>query len=181
MREKRKKRKKERKNEERERERERESVCVCVWSAKITSYPLPQVLMTDNMRRIQSAITTLMSSLMRELKTARPSLNIEELTLERGLFSSFDSYLRQQLDPVWNSLGQKTKQLVADMRTMRTLTEYLDQYDCVSFYQYIQTLRSGLNIYKQPSHWLLLDAADDLLAYARKRVYVERKVCQNFG
>ena len=38
-------------------------------------------------------------------------LDVDDLTVESGLFKSFDEIVRRQLDPVWHSLGRKVKQV----------------------------------------------------------------------
>jgi len=45
--------------------------------------------------------------------------------VENGLFKSFDEIVRRQLDPIWHTLGKKTKQLVSDLKTLRKLLDYL--------------------------------------------------------
>lgn len=45
--------------------------------------------------------------------------------MENGLFKSFDEIVRRQLDPIWHTLGKKTKQLVSDLKTLRKLLDYL--------------------------------------------------------
>lgn len=41
------------------------------------------------------------------------------------MFKSFDEIVRRQLDPIWHTLGKKTKQLVSDLKTLRKLLDYL--------------------------------------------------------
>jgi len=48
-------------------------------------------------------------------------LDTADLTLENGLFKSFDVIIKRQLESVWHKTGPKTKQLVADLRTLRSL------------------------------------------------------------
>ena len=105
-----------------------------------------------------------------DIKSPRLSLTLTshvfQLTLDRGLFASFEAILRQQLDPIWHTLGPSTRQRVLDLRELRRLTELLFQYDCVSFYHHLLVLRSA-----KQAQWLLLDRADDLFVAARQRVY----------
>jgi DNA excision repair protein ERCC-4 len=49
------------------------------------------------------------------------------------LFKTIDLAIRRQLDPLWHTVSQKTKRLVADLRTMRKLVDFLGRHDCVSF------------------------------------------------
>ena len=55
-------------------------------------------------------------------------VDVEDLTVENGLFKSFDEIVKRQLNPIWHMLGKKTKQLVSDLRTLRKLLEYLVRY-----------------------------------------------------
>ena len=48
-----------------------------------------------------------------------------ELTLENGFFKQFDELVRRQLEPVWNSTDAKTKQLVSDLKSLRTVCTHL--------------------------------------------------------
>ena len=50
-----------------------------------------------------------LSSLQELRKTNK--LDVDDLTVESGLFKSFDEIVRRQLDPVWHSLGRKVKQV----------------------------------------------------------------------
>ncbi|EGD81348.1 hypothetical protein PTSG_11379 [Salpingoeca rosetta] len=103
-----------------------------------------KVDMTSTMQLIQLAISDLMVSCLKQLRKLRPSLEMEFLTVERGLFPAFDQALRRQLDPVWHTLGFRTKQLVKELKTLRTMAKYLDQYDPVSFYFYLEVGERGV-------------------------------------
>lgn len=52
-----------------------------------------------------------------------PQLEIDDLTVENALFSTFDRLVRSQLDPVWHKVGPKTRGLVNDLSTLRKLQE----------------------------------------------------------
>ena len=39
-------------------------------------------------------------------------IDCSNLTRDQALFKSFDEVVRRQLDPVWNTVSRKTKQLV---------------------------------------------------------------------
>eukprot|EP00043_Microstomoeca_roanoka_P007242 m.69795 g.69795 ORF g.69795 m.69795 type:complete len:1181 (-) comp13750_c0_seq8:1060-4602(-) len=137
-----------------------------------------KVHMTKLMQLMQMSIADLMTSCLNKLKTLRPSLEMEFLSIERGLFPSFEQALRSQLDPVWHTLGSRTRQLVNDLRTLRTMAKNLDQYDAVSFYHYLETLRVGATASSVTCEWLALDAADDLFVHARNRVFKPRKTAK---
>ena len=38
-------------------------------------------------------------------------VDVSDLTVESGLFKSFDEVVRRQLDPIWHTVGRKTKQV----------------------------------------------------------------------
>lgn len=53
-----------------------------------------------------------------------PQLDLDDFNVENAYFRSFDSIVRRQLDPVWHKVGLKTKQLVSDLATLRSLLTY---------------------------------------------------------
>lgn len=80
--------------------------------------------MSSAMKGIQDAILGAMDACLRELRRTN-KVDVEDLTVENGLFKSFDEIVRRQLDPIWHTLGKKTKQLVSDLKTLRKLLDYL--------------------------------------------------------
>ncbi|ESO97764.1 hypothetical protein LOTGIDRAFT_104289 [Lottia gigantea] len=127
--------------------------------------------MTQSMTACQTALLDLINACIKELKRCTTAVDTEEVTVENALGKSFDKTIRLQLDPVWNSLGQKTRQLVSDLKTLRLLLKFLTQYDCVSFYSLVHSIRSNEKTFGQNTGWLFLDAADSLFVHARDRVY----------
>ncbi len=94
--------------------------------------------MTKAMHAIQSAALDLINFTLQELKRINPSLDAyEELTVDNAVGKSFQKLLQAELDPIWHQLSWKTKQLVSDLRTLRTVLVYLTQYDCVTFLAYV--------------------------------------------
>lgn len=83
-----------------------------------------RVPMTHPMMGIQASILEAMDACLKELRRTY-KVDVEDLTVDKGLFKSFDEIVRRQLDPIWHTLGKKTKQLVADLRTLRKLLDYL--------------------------------------------------------
>ncbi|XP_060674063.1 DNA repair endonuclease UVH1-like [Ziziphus jujuba] len=50
-------------------------------------------------------------------------------TVENRLFKPLNEIMRRQLDPIWHSLGKKTKQLVSNLEdSLRKLLDYLERY-----------------------------------------------------
>ena len=66
---------------------------------------------------IQNAIRELMDSCLKELKRAVPHLDMTGATVQNTLFEGFFQQLKSQLDPIWHTLSQGTKQKVTDIRT----------------------------------------------------------------
>ena len=96
-------------------------------------------------------------------------LDWDSLTTETVLSRSFHKVSRHRLDPVWNQLSARTRQLASDLRTLRSLLLALPQLDCCGFYQLVaaqQTAERALN-----SGWAILDAAETVFVDARRRVF----------
>ena len=63
-------------------------------------------------------------------------------TFSFKLYGPFQT-IRHYLDPLWHQLGARTKSLVQDLKILRTLLLYLTQYDCVTFLNLLESLRSS--------------------------------------
>ena len=66
-------------------------------------------------------------------------------------------------------LSGKTKQLIADLGTLRTLLLSLTQYDCVTFNSVVKSLKTTEKALKSAG-WMLLDAAENLFVTSKARV-----------
>lgn len=95
-----------------------------------------RVPMTKYMVGIQKAIVEIMDACLKEMRKTN-KVDVEDLTVENGLFKSFDEIVRRQLDPIWHTLGKKTKQLVSDLKTLRKLLDYLVRFFCCLFFHCI--------------------------------------------
>ncbi|POY74162.1 hypothetical protein BMF94_2736 [Rhodotorula taiwanensis] len=138
--------------------------------------------LTPAMLDIQTAILECMELTLSEVKRSNTYLELDDLTVENALFSSFDRIVRSQLDPVWHKVGPKTRSLVYDLSTLRKLQDYLLAFDCVRFNQYLETLLSShstalgaLDRRERPA-WLGTPAADTIFTVARNRVYTQKPV-----
>ena len=60
------------------------------------------------MSAIYDAISDLMDSCVKELRKSN-KIDTSQLTLEHGLFKSFDDIIRRQLDSIWHTVSLKTK------------------------------------------------------------------------
>lgn len=109
--------------------------------------------LTKHMKAIQSAILVAMNTCVQELKKSCPHLDTSQLTLENGLFHSFDHLIRSQLDPEWHRVPFKSKQMVSDMTTLRKLLDYLIRYDAFSFYYLLLKLQQSSSEQTYPSLW----------------------------
>ena len=127
--------------------------------------------MTQPMMAIQTACLDLLHFTLQELKRLNPSLeSYDELSVENAVAKTFHKLLQRELDPVWHQLSWKTKQLVADLKTLRTLLMYLTQYDCITFYAFVSALRTTENAMKTGG-WMILDSAETLFITSRQRVF----------
>ncbi|CAK6961688.1 DNA repair endonuclease XPF [Scomber scombrus] len=129
------------------------------------------VSLTPAMRAIQSSILDIMSACLKELKRYNPSLEAEDLSLENTLGSAFEKVIHHYLDPSWHQLGTKTKALVRDMKVLRVLLLYLTQYDCVTFLNLLESLRTSQKSFGSNAGWLFLDSSTSMFVNARSRVY----------
>ncbi|KAK9236723.1 hypothetical protein V1525DRAFT_406053 [Lipomyces kononenkoae] len=138
------------------------------------------VSLTPSMREIQTAVLECVDICLRELRRSNSSildLEDDEWAVENALHTNFDVRIRRQLDPVWHRLSYKSRQMVADLTTLRQILNYLLNYDCVSFNKMLDiviaanTPRPG-STRSNSSPWLFLDAANALFTVARQRVYV---------
>lgn len=126
-----------------------------------------RVPMTRAMVGIQNAILEVMDGCLKEMRKTN-KVDVEDLTVENGLFKSFDEIVRSQLDPIWHTLGRKTKQLVSDLKTLRKLLDYLVRYDAVTYLKYLDTLRVSESF---RSVWIFAESSYKIFEYAKKRVY----------
>ncbi|KAM4631738.1 DNA repair endonuclease XPF [Discoglossus pictus] len=129
------------------------------------------VSMTPAMLAIQASILDIMNACLKELKRYNPALEVEDLSLENAIGKAFDKTIRHYLDPLWHQLGAKTKSLVQDLKILRTLLQYLSQYDCVTFLNLLESMRASEKAFGQNSGWLFLDSSTSMFVHARARVY----------
>ncbi|XP_074303873.1 DNA repair endonuclease UVH1-like [Silene latifolia] len=127
-----------------------------------------RVPMSSAMRVIQKAIIEVMDACLKEMRRTN-KVDVEDLTVENGLFKSFDEIIRMQLDPIWHTLGKKTKQLVSDLKTLRKLLDYLVRYDAVTYLKYLDSLRVSESF---RSVWIFAESSYKIFEYAKKRVYL---------
>lgn len=125
------------------------------------------------MKEIQNAIAAAVLGCIRELKESTTLLEWSdtELSVENCVTSNFDRTISRQLEHDWHRLKPQTKQLVQDLRVLRTLFQSLIQYDCVSFWKLINSIKTMSAASRNPSMWLLQPAADMMFRKAKERIY----------
>nr|CAG4636872.1 EOG090X03DI [Ceriodaphnia reticulata] len=126
--------------------------------------------LTPSMVTIQTAVLDLIQFSVKELRRINPSLDLDEMTVENALSKCFKKIIKFQLEPVWHQLSGKTKQLLNDLGTLRTLLLSLTQYDCVTYNVVVKSLRTTEKALKSAG-WMLLDAAENLFITSKARVY----------
>lgn len=126
-----------------------------------------RVPMSTYMIGIQKAVIEVMDACLKEMRKTN-KVDVEDLTVENGLFKSFDEIVRRQLDPIWHTLGKRTKQLVSDLKTLRKLLDYLVRYDAVTYLKYLDSVRASESF---RSVWIFAESSYKIFEYAKKRVY----------
>ncbi|KAI9760612.1 MAG: amidophosphoribosyltransferase [Chaenotheca gracillima] len=135
-----------------------------------------EVPMTDSMAEIQAAIIQCVEISIGELKKANSGLEMDEWSFDNSLHRDFDIIVRRQLDRVWHLVSRRTKQIVSDLTTLRTILQFLLSNDAVSFNKYLDTVIAantpppGSNR-RNESPWMFLDAAHTIFDTAKRRVY----------
>ncbi|CAL1528126.1 unnamed protein product [Lymnaea stagnalis] len=135
--------------------------------------------MTPAMTACQTFLLDLINACINELKRSNTSIDTDEITVENALSKSFEMIIRLQLEPIWHLLSARTRQLVADLKTLRLILRHLTQYDCVTFFSLVQSIRESERAFGQNTGWLFLDAADSLYVQAKERVYGNAKFREN--
>ncbi|KAF4523777.1 hypothetical protein B566_EDAN009009 [Ephemera danica] len=125
--------------------------------------------LTPSMKSIQDSLLELIVYCIRELRRYNPTLDIEELSVEGAIAKPLHKALQQQLEPLWHQLSAKTRQLVADLKTLRTLLSQLTQYDCATFYSLLIPLRTSEYAHRSAG-WVLLPSAETLFLESKARL-----------
>ena len=116
---------------------------------------------------IYEAIAELLDASVKELRK-HEKLDTTDLTPSQGLTSAFDETIRLQLASVWHTVPPRVRQLVDDMRTLRSLATYLLKFDAVTFFRYLENLRTTDGT---KSAWMFHSASHIIFEAAKKRVY----------
>lgn len=132
--------------------------------------------MTSKMKMIQLSLMEVMKLLVNELLRSNQSLDMNDFNAEGAITGAFHEQIRRQLDPIWHRVGLKSKQLIEELRVLRTLLIYLVQYDAISFCRFMETIvmadaASALGTVGFKAYWLMMDAAQTAIRTTRDRVY----------
>ncbi|KAG4083307.1 hypothetical protein H8356DRAFT_968258 [Neocallimastix lanati (nom. inval.)] len=134
-----------------------------------------RVPLSPNMKTIQTSLIECLESTLLDVKRLANYVDID-FNIENALFRSFDKIIRNQLNPIWYNISNRAKKIVGDLKTIRSLIDFLLTYDCVAFYSLLETIlaeNTPSSIFQQEnSPWLLLDAANTVFSLAKNRVYV---------
>lgn len=131
------------------------------------------VPISQTMKNIQTCILDLMNLTVSELKRMNKSVEMQEITVENCVAKKFHKILQAQLDCVWYQLNKKSKQLIADLKTLRYLIITMLHSDAITFYSVIRQYRTME--YVQNSTWILHKSADLLFTYADNLVFTGDK------
>ncbi|XP_062593307.1 DNA repair endonuclease XPF-like [Saccostrea cucullata] len=134
-----------------------------------------QVQLTSATLACQTALLDLINACIQELKRCTTAIDAEEVTVETAIGKAFEKTIRFQLDPVWHQLSAKTRQLVTDIKTLRLILRQMTQYDCITFFSMVNSVKMSEKAFGQNTGWLFLDAADSLFVHAKERVYGQEK------
>lgn len=131
---------------------------------ELTEY---HVKLSQSMEQIQMNIMNIMSEIFKELK---------KCTLLEDDYD-LDAILLMKININYNTLNAKARQLVNDLRTLRSLLRYLLCYDCIAFYEYLVNILDSAN--KEYSAFVLVDDVDLLLKTAKDRILLQDKLDYN--
>lgn len=128
------------------------------------------VPLSNKMKQIQTNLLDLMNFLVKELKRINPGLDLEEITVENCISKRFQKILQSQLDVIWHQLNSKTKLLISDLKTLRSLMFAAIYGDSVSFYSYLKKYRTSEYTLNN-SGWTLLNSAEQLFKLSKELVF----------
>lgn len=126
--------------------------------------------LTEEMREIQSNIMDLASSMLSELKRLVPAISDEEVTVETALTKGFEKIIQAYVDPVWNTIDVKSKEILTDLKVFRLLLSHLTKSDCITFYSILCEYTSQEAALRSKSGWILSKSAEKIINAARKRL-----------
>lgn len=126
--------------------------------------------LTEKTSKIQAHLLDIMNFLVKELKRINPFVDLEEVTVENCVTKRFQKILQSQLDVIWHQLNAKTKLIIADLKTLRTLMFIAIYGDSVAFLAAVKRYRTA-EYAMSNSGWTLLAAAEQIFKLAKERVF----------
>ena len=128
--------------------------------------------LTPGMEAVQNAVFELMEASLALLRKMHPAMGnaSELLSMDAALLRSFDVQVRAALEVSTHKATHKSRRVLDDLKTLRTMLAYLTSYSCVSFYSFLQSLAAAQQTQGQPSSWLFMDAANTLFQAALERM-----------
>ncbi|KYQ90107.1 DNA excision repair protein 4 [Tieghemostelium lacteum] len=89
--------------------------------------------------------------------------------------SNFETVLQSQLKPIWATLGNDSKQVIANIKLLKTLLYNVLSYDCVTFYGLLMTIKENFELENPESDDINQifnsNETEKLFKSARDRVY----------
>ncbi|GLV38110.1 meiotic 9 [Carabus blaptoides fortunei] len=128
---------------------------------------------STTMKNLQTCILDLMNSIVKELKRINKTLEMPEITVENCISKKFHKILQAQLDCIWYQLTATSKQIIADLKTLRYLIMTMLYNDAVTFYSVLSQHRKVE--YAQNCTWALYESADQLFTYGESLVFSGNK------
>ena len=128
--------------------------------------------LTPLMESIQFAVMDLINMCLKEMKEGNSTYlcDADELTVENALTPNFSRLLRRQFEPIWNQLNYRTKRLIGDIKLLRHVLFSLTDYDCVTFFCLVESIRQSVKLDSQVADWIFWEPADTLFAASKERL-----------
>lgn len=130
-----------------------------------------EVRQTPKMASLTKAILEAMNACLNELKRRNKSIDTSELDMQNALFKSFDYIIWKQLEPMWHNVSSHTKQLIRDLRTLRSILNHSTKLNCVSFFNFLMAVTQSEDTSK--SNWLMSKGGERIFTCAKSRIYVK--------
>lgn len=139
---------------------------------------------------ILTSLHEVATRILDDLRLATRALDLSDIHRPRGtgeagpvrLVSNFDEVVRRQLVESSGSSrivgGEKVRNLLADLTSVRALLSDAIDLNSVLFYQRIITFR---HTHAKASYWLMRREAQHMLFIARSRLWIRRKVAAASG
>jgi DNA excision repair protein ERCC-4 len=129
--------------------------------------------LTPLMESIQFAVMDLINMCLKEMKETNSTYlsDADEINIENAITPSFGRFLRKQLEPIWNQINFRTKRLIGDISLLRRILFTLTDEDCVSFYNFVESVKQGIRINEKVSDWIFWEPADTLFTGAKSRIF----------